>query len=38
MKLRVSTIKKVAAVKFETKAGKVVVFRAIRTSARRGQK
>lgn len=32
------TVKKVTTVKFETKAGKVVAFRAIRTSLRRGRK
>lgn len=37
MKL-VRTVKRITAVKFKTKAGKVVVFRAIRTSARRGRK
>lgn len=37
MKLGVRTVKKVVVVKFETKAGKVVFVRAIRTFLRRGR-
>lgn len=38
MKLGVRTIKKVTVVKFETKAGKTVSFRAIKISVRRRRK